>query len=589
MAEAVTAGADAAPAGPVVRLRGVGVGFPRRGRDVLVDVDLQLAAGEQVLLVGASGCGKSTLLQTVTGVVPHTLTARLSGRVEVAGVDTAATSVVELSRRVGVLAQDPVAAVCLPHVDTEVALPLENQAVAPELVGARVERALALVGAGHLQERPTAWLSGGEAQRVALAAALVTGPEVLLLDEPTSMLDPAGVAAVRTALAAVVAHHRPAVVMVEHRLDELAGEAGTAGLPGRSVVLSEQGRVVADGPTREVLLGRSAELRAGGCWLPLEAEMHALTGVAGGLAAEANRTLLRGLAATATTVPAPPGEVVLRATGLAVADRGQGGPGRAGRAGGQRRRVGFGRRRQPVAPPPALLRDVDLTLRAGETVAVLGANGVGKSSLLLTLAGLLAPAAGRVVGPRPGLVFQHAEHQLLATTVAQEVAHGLDPATAGEVVDRALRTHRLTHLAEQSPYRLSGGEKRRVTLAAMLAHDRPCLLLDEPTLGLDRRDAVATLAALRREAAAGRSVLLVSHDLRSAATVADRLVVLAGDGVLLQGPTEQVLRRSDVLRAAGLALPALLAWLLAGLDPQDPRALHRVLRGLDELPVAVDA
>ncbi|MGJ7441638.1 ABC transporter ATP-binding protein [Aquipuribacter sp. MA13-6] len=569
---------------PAVRLERVGVGFPRRGEDVLRDVDLDLAPGEQVLLLGASGCGKSTVLQTITGVVPHTVTARTTGRVVVGGVDTAGTTVVELSRQVGVLAQDPTGAVCLPHVDTEVALPLENQAVDPDRIGPRVREVLALVDAEHLLARPTAWLSGGESQRVALAAALAARPRVLLLDEPTSMLDPAGVAAVRAAVRSVVAHDRPAVVMVEHRLDELAGEAGTAGLPDRSVVLSEQGRVVADGPTAEVLLGRSAELRAGGCWLPLEAELHAVTGVAGGLAAAANRALLRELVAgdghgptPPGLGPTPPGEVVLYARGLAVRDRRHADPARA-------RRRGLRRRPPPPGPTPALLRDVDLRLHAGEVVAVLGANGVGKSSLLLTLAGLLAPAAGTVQGARPGMVFQHAEHQLLATTVRQEVAHGLDPATSAATVAAALRDHRLEHLGDQSPYRLSGGEKRRVGLAAVLAHDRPCLLLDEPTLGLDRRDTAATLQTLRREAAAGRAVLLVSHDLRSVAAVADRLVVLARDGVLADGPTVDVLRRPDVLEGAGLRLPALVAWLLAELPGEDPAGLARVLQRLDGLP-----
>lgn len=578
----MAATSTASGAGRAVVLEQVGVGFPRRGEDVLRDVDLDLAPGEQVLLVGASGCGKSTVLQTISGVVPHTVTARTTGRVVVGGVDTASTTVVELSRQVGVLAQDPAGAVCLPHVADEVALPLENQALDPAGIGPRVREVLALVDAEHLLGRPTAWLSGGESQRVALAAALVARPRVLLLDEPTSMLDPAGVAAVRAAVRSVVAHDGPAVVMVEHRLDELAGEAGTAGLPARAVVLSEQGRVVADGATADVLRERSAELRAGGCWLPLDAELHAVTGVPGGLAAAANRALLRDLAAAGEQRSSPPGAVALHARGLAVRDRRRDGTTRP-------RRRGLLGRRQPSPSPPALLRDVDLRLHAGEVVAVVGANGVGKSSLLLTLAGLLAPAGGTVQGARPAMVFQHAEHQLLATTVRQEVAHGLDPATATAAVEQALRTHRLEHLADQSPYRLSGGEKRRVGLAAMLAHDRPTLLLDEPTLGLDRRDTAATLAALRREAAGGRAVLLVSHDLRSVAAAADRLVVLAGDGVRADGPTADVLRRGDVLRAAGLQLPGLLTWLLAELPEDEPGVLSRVLRGLDDLPAAVPA
>lgn len=556
------------PEPDAARLEHVSVRFPRRASAVLQDVSLRVAPGEQVVVLGASGSGKSTVLQTLTGVVPHTVTAELSGHVTVAGVRTSASTVVELSRLVGVLAQDPSSSVCLPHVDTELALPLENRGTDPGAISGRIDEALTAVGASHLRGRITAELSGGEVQRVALAATLVAEPTVLLLDEPTSMLDPAGVDAVRQALGAAVQRYRPAVVLVEHRLDDLAGPLGPAGLPARAVVLSESGRVLADGPTERVLREQSAELVAAGCWLPLEAELHARTGVGDGLRSPANRRALEAMAAaecgadTSSRIPVPGrGEPVLRVRGLAVRDRGGG--------------------------APALLAGIDLDLHTGEVVALLGANGVGKSSLLLTLAGLLPPAVGAVTGPRPGMVFQNPEHQFVATTVCGEIAHGLDPALAERQVADGLRTHRLENLAAQSPFRLSGGEKRRLSLAAMLAHQRLCLLLDEPTLGLDRRDTVATVAALRRAAGAGRAVVLASHDLRTVVTLADRVVVLAGDGVLADGPTTDVLRDEAVLSRAGLVLPELVSWLLE--EFEELSAVRRVLERLDEAVVPSSA
>ena len=551
---------------PVVVLDGVTVRFPRRPDPVLRGVDLRVAPGEQVLLLGASGSGKSTVLQTITGVVPHSVSAAVEGRVTVAGTTTNDTSVVELSRHVGVLPQDPAAAVCLPDVAQELALPLENRAAAPESIGPAISVALAAVGAGHLEERSTAALSGGEAQRVALAAALIGEPAVLLLDEPTSMLDPAGVAGVRRALASVVAQRGPAVVLVEHRLDDLAGDEGLSGLPARAVVLDESGAVLADGPTAQVLREQAARLHAAGSWLPLEAELRALTGVDGGLTAAQNVAFLEELArddgapgGLARAAEAP----VLEARGLAVARRGTPVARRAARRGSR------------TGEDP-LLTGIDLAVRPGEVVALLGPNGVGKSTLLLTLAGLLRPAAGEVRGPRPGMVFQNAEHQFVAHTVAEEIAHGLSEPT-GTVVERALGAHRLEHLTGQNPFRLSGGEKRRVSLAAMLAHARPCLLADEPTLGLDRRDAVATMAALRAVADDGGAVLLSSHDLRTVLTVADRAVVLADDGVVADGPVAEVLARPDVLARAGLRLPPLVAWLLE----RQPLRAAAVLRRLD--------
>lgn len=569
------------PESPVVALEGVSVRFPRRDAPVLRDVCLRLAPNEQVVILGASGSGKSTVLHTITGVVPHTVHAELDGEVSVAGTTTPQTSVVERSRYLGVVAQDPSSAVCLPDVEQELALPLENHAADPVTIDRRIEEALAVVGAGHLRTRATAGLSGGESQRVALAAALVTEPEVLLLDEPTSMLDPDGVAAVRGALAQAVERYGPAVVLVEHRLDEWAGAQGATGLPARALVLDESGNVLANGPTAVVLREQAERLHAAGCWLPLDAELRALTGADGGLASRENVAFLESLAidsrqqAALPTVgvrtaaldragcsgreKVDPHAPLLAAWGLAVARP-------------------AGRRRRTDPDPPPLLTGVNLAVRPGEVVAVLGANGVGKSTLLLTLAGLLPPRAGTVTGPRPGLVFQNAEHQFVAGTVRAEIAHGVPTDRAEEVVDRKLEQHRLAHLTDHNPFRLSGGEKRRVSLAAMLAHDRPVLLADEPTLGLDRRDAIATVETLRDVADAGGAVVLVSHDLRLVASLATRIVVLDDGGVLADGPIADVLRDGAVLARAGLRLPALVSWLLE----HHPDRLHPVLRRLDD-------
>ncbi|MFW6597516.1 ABC transporter ATP-binding protein [Propionibacteriaceae bacterium Y2011] len=533
----------------LVELRDVTVTAARRDTPVLREVRLQVAPGERVLVLGPSGSGKSSLLRTITGVIPHSVNARLAGEVLVAGTDTADTSVVERSRIVGFLGQDPAATVCLATVEDEVALPLENLAVDRADISARIDSALATVGATQLRHRGTGELSGGETQRVALAATLAMRPQVLLLDEPTSMLDPVGITSVREAVAAAATTDQPAVVLVEHRLDEYGGTAGAAALPSRSVALDADGRIIADGPTAEVLTTHARTLHDAGCWLPLTAELYALSGHPGGLAnpqvvdwlrrGGSDDSTARTSAGPATPAPDP----VLTATGVTV------------RRGTR-----------------DLLTDLDLQLHRGEVVALLGPNGVGKTSLLLTLAGLLPPGRGSVTGPRPAMVFQNPEWQFLAHRVRDEIAVGLTGPDVADRVTRLLREHRLTHVADQSPFRCSGGEQRRLSLAAMLAHaDRPVLLADEPTFGLDRRDTMTAARTLRAAADAGRAVLWSTHDLRFAATVADRVVVLgelrpgATAGTVADGPTLPVLADPAVREAGGLVLPELLRFLVAEL------------------------
>lgn len=527
------------------------VSFPRRSDPVLNDVSLTLAPGEQVIVFAPSGAGKSTLLRALTGVIPQSVVATLTGTVEVCGHSTASTPVVELSRHVSVLAQDPSSALCLPDVEQELALPLENRGVDPQVISGRIDSALAAVGATALRLRKTGQLSGGEAQRVALAASLIAEQDVLLLDEPTSMLDAMGISSVRAAIASAVDAYRPAMLLVEHRVDEFAGSRGLAGLPVRAIVLGEDGQILADGPTATVLHSAAPALHAAGCWLPLEAELQAIFGIAGGLSSPGVRAALTECATPAAGESANEyDDVVLSASGLAI-----------------------GRRAEK-----SLLHKVNLELRAGEIVAVLGANGSGKTTLLLTMAGLLDPQSGSVHGARPGMIFQNPEHQFVATSVRSEVGHGM-PANSTAVIDALLAEHHLTHLASQNPYRLSGGEKRRLSVAAMLAQDRPSLLADEPTFGLDRRATITTMGAFRAAANDGRAIMFSSHDLRTVATLAHRVVVIAAGTLIADGPALTVLRDHSVLARANITLPPLIDWLLESFDSN--RAIQHILDYLD--------
>lgn len=556
---------------PLVVLEEVEVVFPS-GLGV-GPATFTVAAGEEVLVLGPSGSGKSTLLRTLHGAVPGAINARVTGRLSVAGRPVAEAGVAGLADVVGVVSQDPSSGVCLTDVDDELAFPLENLCEDPARIPGLAADALAAVGASHLAGRRTAELSGGEQQRIAIAAATVTRPRLLLLDEPTSMLDAAGIDGVRSAVAGVRARTGAAVVLVEHRLDEYAGGEGLAGLPARWIVVDRAGRIRFDGPATELDDDAVAELLAAGCWLPAELEARVVPtrppsgrpGTPRGTGPEVTGPLRSGTVRRVGSGGGAPGPEALVARGLTVAA--------GGRRGG--------------AP---VLHDVDLEVAPGEVVALLGANGQGKSSLLTCLAGLHAPLAGSVEGPAVGLVFQNPADQFQAHTVRAEVAFGLPPGTESHV-EELLDRFDLTDLAEHNPHQLSGGQMRRLSLAAMLAHRRPVLLADEPGFGLDRHATVAVMQALRQVADDGGGVLFSSHDLRSVATTADRAIVVAGGAVIARTTPRRLLTDPDLLGRGALRPAPWLVELAAacGDDVALRRALEAADRRVGELGRAVAA
>ena len=487
-------------------------GWRHAGRKnaALSGVDLDIAPGERVLVLGPSGSGKSTLMGGLAGLLGGAEEGEATGTLTVDGVAPA-----QARGRVGLLMQDPEAQVVLARVGDDVAFGMENLGIPREAIWPRVEESLAAVGLSVPLDHSTTELSGGQKQRLALASILAMGPGLLLLDEPTANLDPNGVAEVRGAVEAVVERTGATVVVVEHRVDVWAS------LVDRVIVVAD-GAIAADGPLREVLAQQGDALRERGIWLPGD-----------DVAAEV------GPAPEAAPAPEVPPASSESAPIARVADL----------------TIGYDKN-SPVRS------GIDLTIERGVSTCIVGANGAGKSTFALTLAGLLPPISGTVevetsdgtrgdphewsskqLLGRMSMVFQEPEYQFLASTVAEELAIG--PRAAGmtdeeiaPLVDEHLEALGLTKLARANPMTLSGGEKRRLSVATALISAPELLIFDEPTFGQDRGTWLGLVRLLRAALARGVTLVSITHDPAFVAAMGQRVVDLGQVGTRGASPAE---------------------------------------------------
>ncbi|AMD86454.1 ABC transporter ATP-binding protein [Actinomyces radicidentis] len=553
-----------APPRPVAAMREAAVRYEAGGGWVTQGITLDLLAGTTTLLTGPSGCGKSTVTRLLPGLVPHCIPSVYRGSVQVEGEEVADAEVAHLAGSVAVVMQDPDAQVVTTRVMDEVCYALENLRVPAAETEARARRALRAVGLDWAPDRSPWELSGGQRQRLVLACALAQGPALLVLDEPTANLDPASTAAFYGLLPEVRATGA-AVLVVEHDLDDVVEHVD------RVIALGADGDVLASGPTREVLGEHGRELARAGVRLPSATRLAHLLEDAGQTPLGTRPvplTLAEGAELlSATPLPAPRG-----------ADRVGAPTGRAAAATGALTRPalevnglhvprGGRRRRRPV------LTGVDLEVPAGQVLALVGANGSGKTTLLRALAGLERWTAGSVrvsgrprrpgvTGPELTLVPQNPEHQFLERTVHDELAHGLRLAggTEDEIersVSARLSRFALERHSGTSPFLLSGGQQRRLSVASVLGRHREVICLDEPTFGQDRRSCEALMELIHEVAARGTAIVLSTHDMELVAEHADLVAVLAHGSVLVQGRPRDVLTDLAVLTDAGLSAPPL--------------------------------
>jgi energy-coupling factor transport system ATP-binding protein len=548
-----------------VKLENLRLRYPETGRVVLSGVDLTVRRGEVKLLLGPSGAGKSSLALTLNGLIPHQMEGEIRGSAKINGVETVATTVAALTAQVGLLFQDPEAQIATLKVADEVAFGMENLNAPPPDMPLRVVEALRRVDMAGMEDHGTDALSGGKKQRLALASTLAMGASILVFDEPTANLDPTGTLSFFRLLSRLKSEGAT-ILMIEHKLDDLIAEVDSI------AVMDFDGNIAADGPPRQVLQEQQSLLETLGVWVPQVTEL-------------ANALAPCGI--VLQPYPLTVDEAVAL-IGSQVSD-----------AGNQTQMVGQNQESTAAASiessssnaQPAIeiaglnytypggstaLSDASLTIARGDFCAIVGPNGSGKSTLARHLIGLIKPQAGavRIMGTDVqslksselnrlvGYVFQNPEHQFVALTVFDELAFSLRARKLPERevasnVEVLLEEFGLTDYRRINPFKLSQGQKRRLSVATMLSLDPQILILDEPTFGQDLRNAVRIMESLRSLNERGITIVVITHDMKLVAEYAHSVRVLVGGRTVYQGGVRDLFVDNALLEAAHLLAPPL--------------------------------
>ena len=569
----------------VIELRDVSFAYADGAARALDHVSLSIGAGDFVGIIGPSGAGKSTLAAVMSGAIPHHFSGSLYGETLVDGHDTCEVSLTDISRVVGSVLQDIDTQMVASVVEDEMLFGLENFGVPHDQIERRMADALDTVGIADLRDREIATLSGGQKQKVAIAAILALAPRVLVLDEPTAALDPASSRLVFDTLRKVNEVAGVTVVVIEQKVALLCEYCG------RVLVMSE-GRLALAGEPHEVFR-HADELRAMGVDSPRVARMANSLAHDGLIPAgepclhvdEAKR-LVAGLVAPHLAAPAAKSDVEL-ADPAAEKDAELAGPAAPARV--VSRHAPAPRERAADAAPVVELADVnfaypnggasvdhlDMRVYPGELVGVVGQNGAGKTTLTKLLNGLLHPSSGTVriagldtsevptsrIAAHCATLFQNPDRQICKDTVLEEIAFGLTlhGVARDEALARARRAaERFGLPCDEAPFSLSRGQRQMVALASVVVLDPDVVLLDEPTSGLDYRECMTVMQTVCEMAERGCAVIMVCHDMEVVSDFAERLVVMADGKILAKGDSARVFADADLMRAAYVRPPQVI-------------------------------
>jgi energy-coupling factor transporter ATP-binding protein EcfA2 len=532
----------------MIRIEDLWYTYAGRDAPTLKGINLEIADGEFVLLAGPTGCGKSTLLKTLNGIIPHESGGRLSGSVHISGINTANSCMMELAQITGPVFQNPDDQIFSTVVEDEIAFGPENLCLSKDEIDRRVRESLAMVGMSEHRFAPTATLSGGQKQRICIASMLAMMPRVMTLDEPISQLDPAGASEVMHIIKELNRRLNLTIVLVEHRLHEIAPLADR-------IILMDCGTIVLDEPVSTAFKHIDLFHRLG-LRVPETVELCYRSGLDEQplIVEDALELLKRNWVK----------RVSVNRTGNTGNNDSRGKPTATGDPVISIRNMWFGYRKDTM-----VLKNINLDIQKGERVALMGSNGSGKSTLLMHMPAMLKPDKGKIevfgqatgsINPyslagRVGLVFQNPDLMLFCDSVYEEAGFG--PANLGlkdvELrASRSLEAMQILDLRSDTPQALSRGQRLRTAVASVLSMEPELILLDEPTTGQDRVHIEQMMTYFTNN---GSTLVFCTHDVETAVQYATRIIVLSDGCVIADGCAGEIFMDEEILKRASLKQP----------------------------------
>lgn len=578
---------------PIIEMKDVSFSYGASSQVALDHVSLSVREGEFVGVIGPAGSGRSTLAAVLSGAIPHHFHGQLYGATYVQGLDTCEATLTDISSVVGSVLQDIDAQMVASVVEDEMLFGMENFGVPHDQIEQRLVQTLETVGIADLRHREIATLSGGQKQKVAIAAILAMDPRVLVLDEPTAALDPAATQLVYDTLRRINRERGVTVVVMEQKVAMLSEYCDR-------VMVMDAGKIVFSGAPHEVF-AHGEELRRIGCDSPrvtriynrLVADGVVSTGSPCLNVSEAEQLIARALGGRETAAAgSAKAAVVSEAASPAPSPHA---PAPRPKAEGAKPAVSFEDVCFSYPGGGASVQNLELAVYPGELVGVVGQNGAGKTTLTKLLNGLLKPSSGVVtvagldtreapvsrIAAHVSTLFQNPDRQICRDTVLDEVAFGLvlTGTPQEEARERAQRViERFGLPAEEAPFSLSRGQRQKIALASVVVMEPEVIVLDEPTSGLDYRECMTVMETVSEMAERGSAVIMVCHDMEVVSDFAERLVVMAQGRILGRGPTRQVFGEGDLMREASIAPPQ-----VTELSERLARTISPAFAGLSEV------